>query len=130
MDTKTNAGPLVELVRCEKNRGTSYREMSLRAERAGHEISHQQLQAYGAGHVRKAPSQRQIEAIAAAIASTPQAVRDAVFEQFYGYVTDSRRGPVAGEWTLDVPGDLAQEKRSELERLVAAWLRAIGDDDD
>ena len=63
----------------------SFREMQDRAEAAGHYISHQQLQTYATGGARKAPDPGQVAAIAAALGVPVERVRDAVFDQYYGY---------------------------------------------
>ena len=68
-----------------EDRRLSYREMQERAEAAGHYISFQQLQMLAKGVVRKAPGTDQVAAIAAAIGEPIEVVRDAVFEQYYGY---------------------------------------------
>ncbi len=75
---------LTELVRAAHDNGRSYREMSQRARRAGHEISHTQLADYGNGRVSKPPpSRRMAEAIAAAVGCSYEDVVEALYEQWY-----------------------------------------------
>lgn len=114
--------PLADLVR-ERNERWSYREMSERARRAGHNISHSQLADYASDSVRKAPTREQIEALAVALDVGQEAVRAAMFEQFYGYVpVELKRGSKASRVAAAVPPGLSPEEEAELLRLIEAWL--------
>lgn len=113
--------PLADLVR-ERNDRWSYREMSERARRSGHNISHSQLADYASDSVRKVPSQEQIQALAAALDVGQEQVRAAVFEQFYGYVPRELKRGRASRIVAAVPPGLSAEDEDELLRLIEAWL--------
>ena len=118
--------PLAALVRSRHEAGRSYRDMAEAARRAGHTISHSQLQAYATDMVRKAPTNEQLAALAAAIGVTFARARAAMMEQFYGYVP---RGMEADDPALPgarigaaIPPDLSPEQEQQLLRMVQAWI--------
>lgn len=120
----TELPPLAALVKEKHDAGRSYREMAAAAQRAGYDVSHSQMQAYATNQVRKAPSNDQLEALAAALSVSVDRVRTAMMQQFYGYVPKElaviRESPVSAA----VPPDLSPDEEQELARLVAAWVEA------
>jgi transcriptional regulator with XRE-family HTH domain len=121
--------PLADLVRRVHDSGISYREMATRAQRAGHEISHTQLSDYAQRKVQKAPSQRMMRALAAALDVGYGQVRSAVFAQFFGYVPRELKNWQGSRITAVVPEDLSPDEEAQLVRMIEAWLasRARGD---
>lgn len=118
--------PLAALVRNRHDEGRSYRDMSAAAKRAGFDISHSQLQAFAQDMVRKAPSNEQLQAIAAAVGVSFERARAAMMQQFYGYVP---RGMEADDPALPgarigaaIPPDLSPEQEQQLLRMVQAWI--------
>lgn len=77
--------PLADLVR-RRHATRSYRDMSETARKAGHTISHSQLQAIAQDAISKPPLPEQVAAIAAAIDLPYEHVRAATLQQFYGHV--------------------------------------------
>jgi transcriptional regulator with XRE-family HTH domain len=124
MGTVIDKQPLAALVRQAHDTGLSYREMADRARRAGHEISHTQLSDYAQGKVMKAPSERMLRAIAAAIDAAYGEVRAAMFEQFYGYTPRELRNRRGSRLTAVVPENLDPSDEAELVRMIEAWLSA------
>lgn len=125
----TQLPPLAELVRHKHDHdNVSYRQMSDVARRAGHTISHSQLQAYATDGVRKAPSTEQLEAIAAALSLPYQRVRAAMTEQFYGYVPREMAVAPGSKISAAVPPDLSPAEEDELARMVRAWVSARRDE--
>ena len=121
-----NARPLAELVRSRHAAGRSYRDMSEAAKRAGYTISHSQLQAFATDMVRKAPDNKQLAALAAAVGVTFEQARAAMMQQYYGYVP---RGMEADDPALPgarigaaIPPDLSPEQEQQLLRMVQAWI--------
>ena len=118
--------PLADLVRSRHEAGRSYRDMSETAKRAGYTISHSQLQAFATDMVRKAPDNKQLAALAAAVGVTFEQARAAMMQQYYGYVP---RGMEADDPALPgarigavVPPDLSPEEEENLLRMVQAWI--------
>ena len=73
---------VTELVQ-QAHANTSYRELSRRAAKQGHAISHTLLASWGAGEILRAPQRSQAEAIAAAVGVHYHDVVEAIYEQFY-----------------------------------------------
>jgi transcriptional regulator with XRE-family HTH domain len=115
--------PLRDMVKAEKARGTSYREMEKRARRHGHNISHSQLADYAAGVVQRAPHAAMITALAAALNTSLAAVHEAVLMEWYGY-TPRALDTSPTRVSAVVPATLSPEKEAELIRLVSAWVHA------
>lgn len=122
--------PLAALVRRRHDGGRSYRDMSETARKAGHTISHSQLQAYAQDAVRKAPGPEQMAALASALDVPFEQVRAAAMDQFYGYVPASMLPPAGLEDSTVVrigaaiPSDLSDDEVAELHRLIRAWVAA------
>lgn len=121
--------PLRDMIEAEKEAGVSYREMSARAARHGHSISHSSLTDYAHGKVRKAPNSEQIEALAAALNKGVDTVREAVMMEWYGYTPRELSRSKGSRIAAAVPSTLTPEEEAELIRLIEAWLlaRAAGE---
>lgn len=122
MGTVIDKQPLAALVRQAHDTGLSYREMADRARRAGHDISHTQLADYAGGKVMKAPSEKMLRAIAAAIDAAYGDVRAAMMEQFYGYTPRELRNRSSSRLTAVVPENLDPAEEAELVRVIETWL--------
>lgn len=119
----TRDSTLADLVRRAHETGLSFREMSARAQRAGHSISHSQLAMYANDSVAKAPTDAQIYAIAAALDMGYMQVREAMFRQFYGYTPREMRHHGGSRIAAAIPPDLTPEQERALADLVEAWLQ-------
>lgn len=121
----TRRRPLAELIEKVHDTGMSYRDMAAQASRAGHEISHSQLQNYAKGHTRNVPNRNQIAALAAAMGVPVDQVRAAVLEEFLDYVpADLADNGGADRVIVAAPPDLSEDERQELQRFVEVWLNA------
>ena len=129
-DDRANAAekarPLAELVRSRHAAGRSYRDMSEAAKRAGYTISHSQLQAFATDMVRKAPDNKQLAALAAAVGVTFEQARAAMMQQYYGYVPRGMEAadpaPPGARIGAAIPPDLSPEEEEHLLRMVRAWI--------
>jgi hypothetical protein len=119
--------PLADLIlKVWDNGRISFRMMADRADQAMH---HATIHTYARNTAAKAPNSDQIHALALALQVPVDTVRDAVFEQFYGYVPVPRSGGGRTPATFSrdgglVPADVSDEERAELETLIRAWIIA------
>lgn len=126
-------GALVNLIaRVRESSGLSYRALADRAITADPtvDLSYQQLQSYGKGTARKAPSRRQIHALSLALRVDEADVMRAVFEQFYGYIPAVLLDVADGDGshaqtTALIPPDLSNEERLRLEAIIRAFVDTV-----